>query len=111
MRYDYKTIHPCGPHDVEMWISFLLDPNEIILKENVLRDFKFKRRINLEEFRVFSGPFILAGLCHSDWFMRLKSDYFDLNRLFLLMWFYLVMVYHSSYMASFSWPHLVHFCI
>ena len=43
MRYDYKTIHPCGPHDVEMWISFLLDPNEIILKENVLRDFKFKR--------------------------------------------------------------------
>ena len=52
MRYDYKTIHPCGPHDVEMWISFLLDPN-IILKENVLRDFKFKRRILSEKFGFF----------------------------------------------------------
>ena len=24
----YKTNHPCGPHDVEIWIQFLLDFNK-----------------------------------------------------------------------------------
>ena len=36
----YKTIHPCGPHDVEMWISFLLDPKRYNSKRECSKRFQ-----------------------------------------------------------------------
>ena len=46
----YKTNHPCGPHDVEIWIHFLLDFNK-----NKLRRECSKRHGVLEKWKIMRG--------------------------------------------------------